>query len=218
MVWQPDNHIPGTPFSTHLPDAHFLILQASAGMSLCGTFLICSGSGITSPLLSSLYYGPSSVSTHAALHVYYLFLPWPPLFFCELIEDWISFFFVSLVPRSVTSTKYRDNSINILEGMTIKIDELFVMAWEMHSQVLENLFTNHLLEHNIFWSWGLLALCCMLSGLCPGWAWVNSIFSVNYSGGRVMWDMPRAGIGTKWGRSWGFRPAVDVLREYRVTK
>lgn len=31
------------------------------------------------------------------------------------------------------------------EGMTIKIDELFVMAWEMHSQVLENLFT-------IFWN------------------------------------------------------------------
>lgn len=141
-------------------------------------------------------------------------------FFVNLIEerDWISSFFVSLVPRSVTSTKYGDNSINIFEGMTIKIDELFVMAWEMHSQVLENLFTNYLLEHNIFWSWGLLALCCMLSGLCPGWAWVSSIFLVNYSEGRVMWDMPWAGIGTKWGRSKWNRNKVRIQTCCRCSK
>ena len=54
--------------------------------------------------------------------------------------------------------------MNILEGMTIKIDELFVMAWETHSQVLEDLFTNKLLEHNnfLFCRRGLLALFSFL--------------------------------------------------------
>lgn len=34
--------------------------------------------------------------------------------------------------------------MDIFEGMTIKINKLFAMAWEMHSQVLENLLTNKL--------------------------------------------------------------------------
>lgn len=40
--------------------------------------------------------------------------------------------------------------MNIFEEMTIKINELIVRAWEMHSQVLENLFTNKLLKHSTF--------------------------------------------------------------------
>lgn len=48
--------------------------------------------------------------------------------------------------------------MNIFEGMTVKISELSMKTREMHSQVLEKLFTNKLLEHSIFQGWALLSL------------------------------------------------------------
>ena len=53
------------------------------------------------------------------------------LLFCELLEERVSFIFVSPMSRTVTRVHSREILMNIFEGKTIKIDELFVTAWEI---------------------------------------------------------------------------------------
>ena len=83
----------------------------------------------------------SLIFSHMLLCIHILFASATVSFlFCELLEERVSFLFVS--PKSRTVTRYTAGrySLNVFEGKTIKIDELFVTAWEIFPSAREPIY------------------------------------------------------------------------------
>lgn len=122
----------------HLPGAHFLIPQQEC--------LFVEPSWSTQaerpPLLSCPCCTMDSlIFLHMLLCIHILFASATvSLLFCELLEERVSFLFVS--PKSRTVTRYTAGrySLNVFEGKTIKIDELFVTAWEIFPSAREPIY------------------------------------------------------------------------------
>ena len=83
----------------------------------------------------------SLIFSHMLLCIHILFASATvSLLFSELLEERVSFLFVS--PKSRTVTRYTAGrySLNVFEGKTIKIDELFVTAWEIFPSAREPIY------------------------------------------------------------------------------
>lgn len=81
----------------------------------------------------------SHIFTHGFV-LYYLLQPLSLCYSVNSLEERVSFLFVSPMSRTVTSYTAGRYSMNIFEGKTIKIDELFVTAWEIFPSAREPIY------------------------------------------------------------------------------